>query len=190
MNTLDLVEEEPQLRTTNSSWVYPVVSGMLLATSFAFPASTQAVWTGTSFTEETFHHFESAHTEPASAEKGLEQESKRSTPKTESTSNFNSVSDLRSLSGLTTDQIGRLFGVSRRSVHKWISGAPMSPHNEERLSTLLAIVSALPGNPDERRKTLLRSNSGMSIFHQQLGLVASDSELQVEPLTVIDQLQA
>ena len=40
---------------------------------------------------------------------------------------------LHEASGLTWDQLGRLFGVSRRSVHHWTNGARMNAHNAETL---------------------------------------------------------
>lgn len=48
--------------------------------------------------------------------------------------------ELRRTSGLTWDQLARTFGVSRRAVHLWASGRPMSSLNEERLQRVLAFV--------------------------------------------------
>ena len=50
------------------------------------------------------------------------------------------IGELRRLSGLTWDQLARLFEVSRRSVHFWASGKPMALGNEEHLRRLLAVV--------------------------------------------------
>lgn len=50
------------------------------------------------------------------------------------------ITELRQLSGLTWDQLARLFDVSRRSVHFWASGKPMTSSNEERLHRVLGIV--------------------------------------------------
>ena len=84
------------------------------------------------------------------------------------------IAELRALTGLTTDQVGRLFGVSRRSVHNWINGNAMAPQHEERAAKILSIVHALPGaTPTERRAALLDSTHGTSLFHQ---LVASRGE--------------
>jgi hypothetical protein len=50
------------------------------------------------------------------------------------------IFELRRLSGLTWDQLARLFEVSRRSVHFWASGKAMTAANEERLSRLVAAI--------------------------------------------------
>ena len=50
------------------------------------------------------------------------------------------IAELRRTSGLTWDQIGRLFGVSRRSVHFWASGKPMNVANEQHLLQVLDVV--------------------------------------------------
>lgn len=66
------------------------------------------------------------------------------------------LTELRRLSGLTWDQLSQLFGVSRRSVHLWASGKPLSAHNEERLHELLALLKYCDrGSADENRKLLL-----------------------------------
>lgn len=78
------------------------------------------------------------------------------------------VDALRALSGLTVDQMGRLMGVSRRSIHNWMNGGSMSRANEERLSRLFEVVQGLPGGPDQRRAALLDSSSGVSLFHRIL----------------------
>ncbi len=60
-------------------------------------------------------------------------------------------------SGLTWDQLGRLFGVSRRTVHLWASGSGMNAVNAETLYDLIRLVSSAEGaSPRERRVALLR----------------------------------
>lgn len=68
-------------------------------------------------------------------------------------------------SGLTWEQLGRLFGVSRRAVHLWASGGRMNASNATTLHELAATVRSLPGDtPNERRAGLLRVQSdGASI---------------------------
>ena len=60
----------------------------------------------------------------------------------ENSSEFTSdaIAELRRTSGLTWDQLGRLFGVSRRSVHFWASGKPMNAANEQHLLQVLDVV--------------------------------------------------
>lgn len=53
------------------------------------------------------------------------------------------IAELRSLSGLTWEQLARLMGVSRRSLHLWASGKPMAATNEEKLARVLAILKQL-----------------------------------------------
>lgn len=50
------------------------------------------------------------------------------------------VMELRRISGLTWEQMARLFSVSRRTMHLWASGRPMLPAHEERLVRVLAAV--------------------------------------------------
>ena len=66
------------------------------------------------------------------------------------------ISELRRLSGLTWDQLARLFNVSRRSLHFWASGKPMTPSNEEHLQRLLAVVRKVDrGSASANRAMLL-----------------------------------
>ena len=60
----------------------------------------------------------------------------------ENASGFTSgaIAELRRTSGLTWDQIGRLFGVPRRSVRFWASGKPMNAANEQHLLRVLDVV--------------------------------------------------
>lgn len=90
------------------------------------------------------------------------------------------IVELRALTGLTTDQVGRLFGVSRRSVHNWINGNAMAPQHEELAAKILSIVYGLPGaSPADRRAALLDSSHGKSIFHQLVASRGEDEPLQV-----------
>ncbi|NLH70958.1 MAG: helix-turn-helix transcriptional regulator [Brooklawnia sp.] len=100
------------------------------------------------------------------------------------------ISELRTLTGLTTEQVGRLFGVSRRSVHNWINGNPMSPQHEERAAKLLAIVQALPGpTAAERRGALLDSSRGTSLFHQLVAARAESARLQVPGVSARERIE-
>lgn len=66
------------------------------------------------------------------------------------------IGELRQLSGLTWDQLARLFNVSRRSLHFWASGKAMSPSNEEHLQRLLAVVRRIDrGSASANRAALL-----------------------------------
>lgn len=77
------------------------------------------------------------------------------------------VATLKVESGLTADQLGRLLGVSRRSIHNWAAGTAIAPAHEERLRELEMLVFSLSADsPEERRKILLDSSNGPSIFKQ------------------------
>jgi DNA-binding transcriptional regulator YiaG len=66
------------------------------------------------------------------------------------------IGELRRMSGLTWDQLARLFNVGRRSLHFWASGKSMAPSNEERLQRLLAVVRKVDrGSGSANRAALL-----------------------------------
>lgn len=79
-----------------------------------------------------------------------------------------SVRGLREETGLTWDQMARLFGVSRRAVHHWASGGRMNSVNEKHLSDIWTAVRQLPAHDPGERRTLLISTptDGPSIFEQ------------------------
>lgn len=78
------------------------------------------------------------------------------------------IRELKEQSGLTWDQLRRLFGVSRRAVHAWASGTRMRAGNEERLSELEQVVAALNAtDPEGRRHELLSSSNGGGRSHFQ-----------------------
>ncbi len=71
------------------------------------------------------------------------------------------LNELRRLTGLTWDEIARLFHVSRRSVFLWASGRPMSSDNETLLARLLAFVQGADlGSAGANRQMLLGSTLG------------------------------
>lgn len=66
------------------------------------------------------------------------------------------VNELRKLSGLTWDQLANLFSVSRRSVHFWASGEPLSSINQEKLNrTLDAVEYISRGSAGSNRSLLM-----------------------------------
>jgi DNA-binding transcriptional regulator YiaG len=65
------------------------------------------------------------------------------------------ILELRRVSGLTWDQLARLFGITRRSLHFWASGKPLTPAHEERLHRLLATVRRLDRGSAHANRTLL-----------------------------------
>ena len=65
------------------------------------------------------------------------------------------IGELRRLSGLTWDQLGRLFKVSRRSLHFWASGKSMAASNEEHLQRILAVVRKLDQGTAKANRAML-----------------------------------
>ncbi|WP_306205177.1 helix-turn-helix domain-containing protein [Actinoplanes sp. RD1] len=82
---------------------------------------------------------------------------------------------LREASGLTWEQLGRLFGVSRRAVHLWATGGRMNSSNAELLAELVGLVRELPGGPDDRRAALLAPTADGSIVDRIRGRHRSDA---------------
>lgn len=77
------------------------------------------------------------------------------------TEHATAVLELRSLSGLSWEQLARLFGVSRRAAHLWAAGNPMSAANEEHLYRCLAVLRhADRGGSAFNRAALFRANRG------------------------------
>jgi len=66
------------------------------------------------------------------------------------------LEELKSISGLTWDQIARILNVTRRSIHFWIKGGVIAAGNQERLSRLLLTLRSIAFNsPSETRSFLL-----------------------------------
>lgn len=75
------------------------------------------------------------------------------------------ISELKRDSGLTADQLGRLLGVTRRSVHNWAAGTPITSTHAQRVQELSDLVFGLDASsPEERRSLMLNSNDGPSLF--------------------------
>ena len=67
------------------------------------------------------------------------------------------ISEMRRISGLTWEELGRLFRVSRRSVHFWASGQPMNSRNEKFLLKVLYFFRRVDrGSARNNRATLFQ----------------------------------
>jgi len=76
-----------------------------------------------------------------------------------------SISELRRISGLTWEQLGELFDVSRRSVHFWASGKALNSGNEQRLMQVLDVVRAADrGDARSTRAALFEVKDGTTAF--------------------------
>lgn len=76
------------------------------------------------------------------------------------------VTEIRQRSGLTWEQIARLVGVARRSLHLWAKGRSISAPNADRLRQVLALVRSVDtGDPKTTKDRLLTpSDHGQSLF--------------------------
>jgi hypothetical protein len=100
------------------------------------------------------------------------------------------VSMLRDSSGLSAQQLARLFGVSRRSINHWLSGKPMADEHATRLGRLETAVAQLPaGTGIERRRALLAGDGGPSLYQKLCAEVRSPDPLQGVGLTVDEQVR-
>ena len=66
------------------------------------------------------------------------------------------IMEIRRLSGLTWQELGDLFEVSRRSVHHWANGKPVSAGNDRKIRRMLAAIRDFyQGNQLDTRASLL-----------------------------------
>lgn len=66
------------------------------------------------------------------------------------------IAELRRLSGLTWDQLAKLFDVSRRALHFWASGKAMTSANQEHLQRVLGFVRQIDrGSASANRAALV-----------------------------------
>ena len=86
------------------------------------------------------------------------------------------LAELRRASGLTWDQMSRLFGVSRRSVHFWASGKPMTSEHEEHLYRVLALVHGASASADALRAALLSVVAGEQVLTMLVERRYADAE--------------
>jgi transcriptional regulator with XRE-family HTH domain len=83
---------------------------------------------------------------------------------------------LRLLTGLTWEQLASVFGVSRRAVHFWANGEPMTAANEQRLSRVLAMVRRADRGSAEENRALLFAPNAQGITAFDLLLARRDQE--------------
>jgi transcriptional regulator with XRE-family HTH domain len=77
------------------------------------------------------------------------------------------LDELKDMTGLTWDQLARVMGVSRRSIHLWLNGRPLSAEKEERLHEIAHVVRTLAGKSQiETRTRMLDKSGGQSVFDQ------------------------
>ena len=96
------------------------------------------------------------------------------------------VRRLKRESGLTWDQLRRLFGVSVRSLHLWAGGARMNARNAERLTYLEQVIHALGArDADHCREALVSSPAGRgrSILQKLTMTAGQSAPVDIEALS-------
>ena len=79
------------------------------------------------------------------------------------------IAEIRQLSGLTWDQLARIFPVSRRTLHFWASGKMPDPSHEEKLNRILAVVRKIDrGSATENRSVLLSAQADGTLLFDAL----------------------
>ena len=97
--------------------------------------------------------------------------------------NTSGVKRLKDATGATWDQLGRLFGVSRRALHAWANAAPMNSQHAERLEELLALVTGLAKRGDVHTHFFTPGPDGRSLYSKQTK-VGSRTKPRVGPSAI------
>lgn len=148
------------------SWVLSSVAlvGCLSGTSLAAP---QVVPTSTALVDGTRSarvEFVSRNMVSAAVHEQVDIDDVRSL------SDRDTVVWIKDNSGLTWDQLGKIFGVSRRAVHMWANGGRLNESNARRLREFSAVVREILASteattPEDVRGRLLEVGSdGLSII--------------------------
>jgi hypothetical protein len=97
---------------------------------------------------------------------------------------------LVAISGLSIPQVTRMVGASsRRQVDNWVHGEPIPQRYAERVRSLTERILPLGDTPEIRKRKLLHSAHGISLFHQFLSEVTRDEVIQANhPISVRDRL--
>ena len=101
------------------------------------------------------------------------------------------ILEIRRRSGLTWEELGDLFEVSRRSVHHWANGKPMSARHDRMIRKMLSAVRHLDrGDRERNRAVLLNIDKGMGVskfdllregrFAEAMGGADSVPELELQ----------
>ncbi len=96
-------------------------------------------------------------------------------------------------SGLTWDQLARLFGVSRRAMHAWATGARPNAYHQELLAELTQLVAGIDtGDPRRNRELLLAPRPGRPSLFDELrarhAVQASDITGTLSPAQLLGAL--
>lgn len=99
---------------------------------------------------------------------------------TEATGTAETIRRLKERSGLTWEQLSRVFGVSRRALHFWVNGGRLNAENAERLQVVESYVDSHDrGDPKATRDALLsRGGHQMSTYEF---LVSTAGQTTISP---------
>lgn len=78
------------------------------------------------------------------------------------------VLEIRRLSGLTWDELARVFSVSRRSIHNWALGERLTDENAEKVRRVLTNVRKLFDSSPARTAGILRGMQGARPLLEEL----------------------
>jgi hypothetical protein len=96
---------------------------------------------------------------------------------------------LLAISGLSIPQVTRMVGASsRRQVDNWVHGDPIPERYAQRVRSLTERILPLGDTPEMRKRKLLSSSGGTSLFHQFLGEVTRDEVIHTGHISVRDRL--
>lgn len=164
-------------QSRSASWMLSSVAlvGCLSGTSLAAP---QSVPTSTALVDAT----RSARVEFVSRAVGAgDVDEQEALEGAQSRSDRDEVAWIKDNSGLTWDQLGKVFGVSRRAVHMWANGGRLNESNARRLREFSAVVRGIIASsdattPEDVRGRLLEVGpDGMSTIGRMRNERSSDA---------------
>jgi hypothetical protein len=104
----------------------------------------------------------------------------------------NAVKELLEMSGLSKNQISRALGTSERNVWGWVTDTELITPAPDRITAraekLIERFSAIPGSSEDRRRGLLASSKGRSVFHKAVDEIPESKPIHVRPFTVSEML--
>jgi transcriptional regulator with XRE-family HTH domain len=102
-----------------------------------------------------------------------------------------SIQEIKRLSGLTWEELGKVFGVSRRSVHNWAMGERLTAENAEKIRQVLANLHRLNRTNSHLTADVLRGThvDGRPILDILTQLGPKDLEGYPEPYPVPPKLE-
>lgn len=70
------------------------------------------------------------------------------------------IAEIKRLSGLTWEELAAVLGVSRRTLHLWVNGRPISAPNEVRLTRLFAAVRSIYRDTSAATRSAIMTPAG------------------------------